>query len=150
LWQSASHILFTVDLHSLPLIKKRQIEASADANSKTPEGIRYHASVEKVYREFLQECARTDSAGVENWQDKFEVLVTIGAQGTIGDNKIYAMGPVAVCAYHKLLNLKEQHAKAFPSPPQAPYLAKLDLDWADFAPVAIATMPAKPTSLLGM
>ena len=50
---------------SAPLqIKKLQIEASADGNSKTPEGVRYHASVEKIYREFLQECARTDSAGV--------------------------------------------------------------------------------------
>jgi hypothetical protein len=115
--------------------KKLEMDASADANSKTPEGIRYHASVEKTYRQFLQECARTDSPGVKNWQGKFEVLVTIGAEGTIEDNKIYAMGPVAVCTYHKLLNLKEQHAKAFP-PPQAPYLVKLDLDWADFAPVA--------------
>ena len=117
-------------------IKKLQMEATADANSKTPEGIRYHASVEKTYREVLQECARTDSAGIDTWQGKFEVLVTIGAQGTIEDNKIYAMGPVVVCAYHKLLNLKQQQAKAFPAPPQAPYLVRLDLDWADFAPVA--------------
>ncbi len=117
-------------------IKKLQIEATADANSKTPEGIRYRASVEKTYRQFLQECVRTDSAGIDTWQGKFEVLLTIGAQGTIEDNKIYAMGPVAVCTYHKLLNLKEQQAKLFPAPPQAPYLVRLDLDWADFAPVA--------------
>ncbi|HET7892182.1 MAG TPA: hypothetical protein VFL34_11675 [Candidatus Sulfotelmatobacter sp.] len=117
-------------------LKKLQMEASADANSKTPDGIRYHASVEKTYRGILQECVRTDSAGIETWQGKFEVLLTIGAQGTIEDNKIYAMGPVVVCTYHKLLNLKEQQAKAFAAPPQAPYLVRLDLDWADFAPVA--------------
>lgn len=122
---------------SAPLqLKHLQIEAAAEANSKTPEGTRYQASVEKTYRGFLQECVRTDSAGVESWQGKFEVLLTIGAQGTVEDNKIYAMGPVAVCTYHKLLNLKEQHAKIFPAPPQAPYLVRLDLDWADFAPVA--------------
>jgi hypothetical protein len=117
-------------------VKKLQMEATADANSKTPEGISYHASVEKTYRQFLQECVRTDSAGITTWQGKFEVLLTIGAQGTIEDNKIYAMGPVVVCAYHKILNLKEQKAKTFPAPPQAPYLVRLNLDWADFAPVA--------------
>jgi hypothetical protein len=117
--------------------KTRAIEAAAETNVKTPEGARYHSSVEKTYRGLVQACVSTDSSGVDKWERQFKALVSIGVKGTVEDNRIYAMGPVAVCVYHKLLTMKEQQATPFPPPPQqAPYWVRLDLDWADFAPVA--------------
>jgi len=117
--------------------KTKAIEAAAETNAKTPEGARYHSSVEKTYRGLVQGCASTDGTGVDKWEGQFEALVSIGAKGTVEENRIYAMGPVAVCVYRKLLNMKEQQATPFPPPPQpAPYWVRLDLDWADFAPVA--------------
>jgi hypothetical protein len=104
---------------------------------KTPGGARYHSSVEKTYRGLVQACASADGAGVDKWEGEFKAFVSIGGKGTVEDNRIYAMGPVAVCVYHKLLTMKEQQATPFPPPPQqAPYWVRLDLNWADFAPVA--------------
>jgi hypothetical protein len=116
--------------------KTRAIEAAAETNMKTPEGARYHSSVEKTYRALVQACASADIAGMDKWEGKFKVLVSIGLTGTVEDNRIYAMGSIPVCLHHKLLTLKEQQATTFLPPPQAPYWVRLDLDWADFAPVA--------------
>jgi hypothetical protein len=122
---------------SAPFVAKtRAIEAAAETNMKTPEGARYHSSVEKTYRGLVQACASTDGAGVDKWEGEFKAFVSVGVKGTVEDNRIYAMGPVAVCVYHKLLTMKEQQATPFPPPPQAPYWIRLDLDWADFAPIA--------------
>ena len=122
---------------SAPFVAKtRAIEAAAETNMKTPEGARYHSSVEKTYRGLVQACASTDGAGVDKWEGEFKAFVSVGVKGTVEDNRIYAMGPVAVCVYHKLLTMKEQQATLFPPPPQAPYWIRLDLDWADFAPIA--------------
>jgi hypothetical protein len=84
----------------------------------------------------------TEGATVDKWEGQFEAIVAVGAKGTIEENRLYAMGPVAVCVYHKLLSLKDQQATPFPPPPQAaPYWVRLDLDWADFAPVAAKSSP---------
>ncbi len=112
------------------------MEAAADANMKTPAGPRYQASFEKTYRGLLQECVRTDGSGIDRWEGKFKVLISVGAKGTIEDHNIYSMGPVVTCLDNKIQALKLTRKRVFPPPPQAPYWVRLDLHWADFAPVA--------------
>jgi hypothetical protein len=112
------------------------MESAADANMKTPAGPRYKASFEKTYLGLLQECVRTTGGGVDRWEGKFKVLISIGEKGTVEDNKIYSMGPVVTCLDDKMQALQLTKKRVFPPPPQAPYWVRLDLDWADFAPVA--------------
>lgn len=116
--------------------KNRAMEAPADANLRTPEGLRYKQSFEKTYRKLVRQCALTQGAGVEQWEGKFETLTRVGANGSVEDVRIYAMGPVAICLYEKLNAFRQKKAKAFAPPPQAAYWVRLDLDWAAFAPVA--------------
>ena len=112
------------------------MEAAADANMKTPGGPRYKASFEKTYLGLLQECVRTNGGSIDRWEGKFKVLISVGEKGTVEDNKIYSMGPVVTCLDDKMKALQLTKKKVFPPPPQAPYWVRLDLDWADFAPVA--------------
>jgi hypothetical protein len=67
---------------------------------------------------------------------KFKALTNVGATGTVEDVRIYGNNPPAYCLYKKLQTLKQEKATAFPPPPHAPYWVRLDLDWAEFAPVA--------------
>ena len=112
------------------------MEAAADANMKAPAGPRDKASFEKTYIGLLQECARTDGSSIDKWEGKFKVLTSVGAKGTVEESKIYSMGPVVDCVDDKMQALKLTKKSVFPPPPQAPYWVRLDLDWADFAPVA--------------
>jgi hypothetical protein len=123
--------------YTKPLAEKLYaMESAADANMKTPAGPRYQASFEKAYRGLLQECVRTDGSSIDRWEGKFQVLISVGAKGTVEDNNIYSMGPVVTCLDNKMRALQLTKKKIFPPPPQAPYWVRLDLDWADFAPVA--------------
>lgn len=123
--------------HTAPfVVALRKTEAAAAANLKTPEGPRYQQTFEKAYKGLVQECVRTDGSSVDRWEGKFEALTSVGAKGTVEDNKIYSGGPVVMCLYHKLLTLQQEKAMPFPPPPQDSYWVRLDLDWADFAPVA--------------
>jgi hypothetical protein len=112
------------------MAKERLLEAEAEANMRTPAGSRYKASLEKKFKELLQQCVLTQGPSVGT----LETLTSIGANGTVEGANVY--GPGGVCVYQKLLALKGTRAQAFPPPPQAPYWVKLDLDWAEFAPVA--------------
>ncbi len=117
-------------------VKLLAMESSAEANMKTPEGPQYKASFEKAYRGLIQECVSTDGGSVDRWQGAFEVLTSVGAKGTVEDSKIYSMGPVVACLFKRLQALEQEKATPFPPPPQAPYWVRLDLHWAEFAPVA--------------
>ena len=112
------------------------MESAADTNMKTPAGPRYKASFEKTYRGLLQECVRTDGSSIDRWEGKFKVLISVGAKGTVEEDNIYSMGPVVTCLDNKMRALQLTKKRVFPPPPQAPYWVRLDLDWADFAPVA--------------
>jgi hypothetical protein len=112
------------------MAKERVLEAQAEANMRTPAGSRYKASFEKKFRELLQQCVPTQGPSVGT----LETLTSVGANGTVEGANVY--GPGGVCVYQKLLALQGTRAQAFPPPPQAPYWVKLDLDWAEFAPVA--------------
>jgi hypothetical protein len=122
--------------YAAPLeVQLHTLEAAAAASLQTPQGPGYKASFEKTFRGVVQECARTNGSGVD-WQGTFESLTSVGAKGTVEDTKIYSMGPVASCVYLKLRDVQKDKTTMFPPPPQAPYWVRLDLDWADFAPVA--------------
>lgn len=116
--------------------KLRATEASAETSMQTPEGARYKTSFEQKYKTLVQQCARTEGGSVSRWEGTFETLTSVGATGTVEDVKIYAMGPVAVCVYQKLHTFQQDKATPFSPPPKAPYWVRLDLDWAEFAPVA--------------
>jgi len=113
-----------------PVMAKEQVlEAEAEANMRTPAGSSYKASFEKKLRELLQQCVLIQGPS----EGTLETLTSVGASGTVEDAKIY--GPGGVCVYQKLLALQGNRTTAFPPPPQAPYWVKLDLNWAEFAPV---------------
>jgi hypothetical protein len=118
---------FAVQIHTL--------EAAAAADLQTPQGPGYHASFEKTYRGLVQECARTNGDGVA-WEGTFESLTSVGPEGTVEDTKFYSVGPVVYCVYMKLRDIQKDKTIMFPAPPKAPYWVKLEMDWADFAPVA--------------
>jgi hypothetical protein len=111
-------------------------EQAAQANMRTAEGARYKVVFEKTYRTLLQQCVRTDGSTVQEWQGRFDTLTSIGANGKFEDGSISWMGPVVMCMYRQMLASKKDGSPMFPPPPQASYWMKLDLDWADFAPVA--------------
>jgi hypothetical protein len=123
--------------HTAPFaVKLHEMEAAADANMKTPDGPVYKASFEKAYRGLVQECVRTDGGSIDQWQGQFEVLTSIGAKGTVEDSNIYSAGPVVTCMFEKMRALQKEKTIQFPPPPKDGYWVRIDLDWADFAPVA--------------
>jgi hypothetical protein len=120
-----------------PIVAQRHaMEAAAQTNMQTPEGSRYKASFENTYRELVQQCVRTDGSSEAQWEGKFKTFVKVGAKGSVEDGAIYAMGPVVMCLQRKLQASRHERSPLFPPPPQAPYWVRLELDWADFAPVA--------------
>jgi hypothetical protein len=110
-------------------LQERAIRAEAEANMKTPDGIRYRPAFERKYRELAQECAHAPDAS-----GKLEALISVGADGTVEKVGIY--GPAGMCVYQKLRALQQTKTPVFPPPPQAPYWIKLDLDWSELAAVA--------------
>lgn len=117
-------------------VKVRAAEAAAQANLQTAEGARYQVVFEKAYKAMFQECVRTDGATVEQWQGKFETMTNVGPKGSSDDGWVNSMGPVVMCTYRKMKTSYQDKSALFPPPPQGGYWVKLDLDWADFAPVA--------------
>jgi hypothetical protein len=116
--------------------QQRVIEDAAAADAQTPEGARYQAAFEKTYRELLQECVLTDGKSVTQWEGKFKTLTNLGANGTVEKFGIQSMGPVVTCLGQKLQSFQLEKAAPFPPPPHAAYWVELQLDWAEFAPVA--------------
>jgi hypothetical protein len=116
--------------------KERAMVAAAQANMKTPEGVRYRVVFEKAYRDMLQQCVRTDGSTVQQWQGQFETIISVGANGRFEDGMIGSMGPVVMCMYRKMRISLNEKSQLFPPAPQDPFWIRLDLDWADFAPVA--------------
>jgi hypothetical protein len=108
------------------------IEATAAANMKTPEGQRYQASFEKRYKELARQCVQPGDGVL----GKFMTLTNVGATGTVEEIRIEGNNPAAYCLYEKLQEFQQEKATPFPPPPKAPYWVRLDLDWAEFARVA--------------
>jgi hypothetical protein len=73
---------------------------------------------------------------MDKGEDKFETLTSVGARGMVEDVRIYSRAPVAVCVYQKLHTFQQKKAAPFSPPPRSPYWIRLDLNWADFAPIA--------------
>ena len=92
--------------------KRQAIRQAADANMKTPEGLRYKVAFEKPYKELVKECVRPSDSDVGT----FMTLTNVGAEGTIEDVRIASPSGVAMCLYEKLHAL--QLAKATPFPPR--------------------------------
>jgi len=112
--------------------ERQAIQQAADANMKTPEGLRYKAMFEKPYKELIKECVRPSDSDLGT----FMTLTNVGAGGTIEDVRIASPSGVAMCLYEKLHALQLAKVTPFPPPPQAPYWVRLDLDWAEFVPAA--------------
>jgi hypothetical protein len=111
-------------------------EEEAQANSKTPEGARYQVSIEKAYKEMVRDCVRSDGGEVNQWEGEFETLIRVGADGSVEESRLNTMGPVAACVYRKMHSSHEDKSPLFPVPPKRSYRVRIDLDWAEFAPVA--------------
>jgi hypothetical protein len=61
------------------------IEAAADTNMHTPEGLRYKAAFEKPYKEVVRQCVQPGGSD----SGKFKALTSVGATGTVEDIRIY-------------------------------------------------------------
>jgi hypothetical protein len=116
--------------------KTREMEATAQANMQTPEGSRYRVGFEKTYRDIVQQCVRSDGDSQTPANGKFKTFTQVGAKGTIENDAIYAMNSVTMCVRRKLGLAWREKSSVFAPPPQAPYWVALELDWADFVPVA--------------
>jgi len=114
------------------MARRLTIETTADSNMQTPEGLRYKSSFEKPYKELVQQCVQPGGSQV----GRFKALTNVGSNGTVEDVRIYSNSPAAHCVYDKLRALQQQKDTVFPPPPHSSYWVKLDLDWAEFAPVA--------------
>jgi len=112
------------------------MEAGARAGMRTPEGARYNVTFEKAYREMLQQCVSSDGDAANQSQGKFTAITRVTANGAFDFGGIASRGPVVVCMYRKFHASHENSSPLFPPPPQAPFWVKLNLDWADFSPVA--------------
>jgi hypothetical protein len=121
----------------VPVVKELLArEQEAQANSKTPDGARYQANIEAAYKEMLRECVRSDGEQVSQWEGDFETLIRVGANGSVEDSRFNDMGPVVTCVYKKMHASHEDKSPLFPVPPKGSYWVRIDLDWAEFAPVA--------------
>jgi len=112
------------------MAKEHEIEAAAEANMRTVEGSRYKATFEGKLRELAKQCVLTQGASV----GQLEALINVGAKGTVED--VTVGGPGGVCVYEKLRALQQENVPPFPPPSHAPYWVKIDMDWAEFTPVA--------------
>ena len=113
-------------------------EEEAKANLQTPEGARYQAVFEKAYKQMLRECSQRDGSGVSQWEGTFESVIRVGANGAAEDGGINSMGPIVMCMNKKMRASHDEHSPLFPVPPKGSYWVKIDLDWAEFAPVSAA------------
>ena len=120
------------------VLKGRANEEKAKTNLETPEGTRYQAAFEKTYKEMLRECVHSDGGGVSEWEGEFKTVIRVGANGSFEEGGIDCGGPVVVCMYRKMVASRSEKSSLFPVPPRESYWVRIDLDWADFAPVAAA------------
>ena len=118
------------------MAERLAMETTAQANMQTAEGSHYKTAFEKTYRELVQKCVRSDADSDTPSEGKFETFTQVGAKGTIEADAIYAMNSVTVCVRRKLGLAWRDKSPVFAPPPQAPYWVALELDWADFVPVA--------------
>src|ERR1035441_8264116 len=79
---------------------------------------------------------RGEGGSAVQWEGKIETLTCVGAKGTVEDVSINSTFAIAKCLNRKLRTFQFEKAMPIPPPPQAPYWVRLDLDWAEFAPVA--------------
>jgi hypothetical protein len=84
----------------------------------------------------VQQCVSTEGGSAVQWEGKIETLTCVGAKGTVEDVSINSTFAIAKCLNRKLRTFQFEKAMPIPPPPQAPYWVRLDLDWAEFAPVA--------------
>jgi hypothetical protein len=119
--------------------EREALVQAADANMKTPEGLRYKVSFEKPYKELAKQCVRLSDSDVGT----FMTLTRVGANGMIDDVRIASTSGVAVCLYEKLRALQQEKAMPFPRPPKPAYWVRLDLGWAELAPLAAKSAPSK-------
>jgi hypothetical protein len=111
-------------------------EQESLANSKTPEGAQYQVSIEKIYKEMLGDCVRSDGGDIKLWEGNFETLIRVGANGSVETDRFNDAGPVVACVYKKMHSSHEEKTPLFPVPPKGSYWVRIDLDWGEFAPVA--------------
>jgi hypothetical protein len=84
----------------------------------------------------LEKCVVTDGSDVTEWEGKFKTLTVLAANGRVEKFGIRSMGPVVTCLAKEMYSFQQENATPFPPPPQGSYLVELNLDWAEFAPVA--------------
>jgi hypothetical protein len=128
-WEEDFHMAKNFAASRAPELR---LEAAADANMETPEGLRYRSSFEKPYKDLLRKCVEAGDGDVGT----FKTFTNIGSNGTVEDVRIAWNSPAAMCLYEKLRALQQEKATLFPRPPHDSYWVRLDLDWAEFSPVA--------------
>jgi hypothetical protein len=114
------------------MAQQRSIEDSADANMQSIDGARYRAAFDEKFENLARQCVQT--AGSD--QGKFEMLVSVGKDGSVERMTMNPSTGVGRCLFQKLMEFQMTHTAAFPPPPQPSYWIKLDLDPSVIARVA--------------
>jgi len=120
-----------------PTIAKAQAkEEEARANVKTPEGAQYMLGFQKTYRDMFRDCAHSDGGTVMLWESKFDSLIQVGGNGSYEGGGMQLNGPLADCMNRKFTSSWQNKSPLFPVPPRPSYVVVIQMDLADFAPVA--------------
>ena len=107
------------------------IEDEADANLHSADGPRYQAVFEKKFEGFMQKCV-TSSADPQ----PFEMLIKVGAKGTVERLMTDPSTAVSACLFKKLMDFQITNTAPFPDPPRGAYWIRLKLDPTAFSSVA--------------
>jgi hypothetical protein len=106
---------------------ERDRKQMAEANLRTPEGVKYLAAVEEMLAPYMQQCAQANPGDLQ----KFEFVTSVLENGRPTLLWIAQETPVANCLLQKFVQITPNHEK-LPPPPRSPYWIKLELDPAKF------------------
>jgi len=103
---------------------------------QTPEGPRYQAIFrQNVSRVGAGMCAH-GWCSVDKWEGKFEALTSVGAKGAVRGQQDLLCGPCGhVSVPETCARSSKKRQRFFLHRHYLRYWVRLDLDWADFAPV---------------
>ncbi len=105
-------------------------EDEAEKNLRAPEGVAYKKEFDQKFRVLVQQC--TDNVGPE--KRKFEMLVTVGAPGTVYHAWSPEMGdPFVQCVSSAIYRAVMNKTALFASPPHDAYVVRTDIDTSHLA-----------------
>jgi len=120
-----------IALQTAPLqARTRVARKEAEENAVSPQGVAYRVDFEREFASYAQACIQ--QAPGEN--QKFELLVRVGKDGSVEDGRTEQMPPpVGFCLLRALRDSKVKKETPFPLPPHDSYWLIVEIDPATIA-----------------